>query len=109
MATAMTSKTGAVKVGRFLVVHCLADDDGPEGWEIREGEDVLDSHDTRREAIAEAKRMEADRAADDLEERIDSLRQAIDTRIDELTEGPNRAAVLADLRKMAEWIGGVEV
>jgi hypothetical protein len=70
MAT-MTSKTEATRVGRFDVVHCDADDDGPEGWEIREGEDVLDSEETWAAAVRTARRMETERVSDEAAEMAD--------------------------------------
>lgn len=88
-----TTKNETVNVGRFDVVHCDADADGENGWEIREGEDCLDAYSTRREAIAEAKRMEADRLADAEDERKQAEEErraeeadAVHTRITALLE-----------------------
>ncbi len=67
MAATATKTTEPLRVGRFDVVYC--DDADGQGWEIREGEDVLDCEETRRSAIASAKRMEADRLQDEADQR----------------------------------------
>jgi hypothetical protein len=90
MGATKSQTTETVEVGRFLVVYC-EDVDG-QGWEIRGTEeaaaDVYDSYPTRREAVAEAKRMEAERVEEETDEAIDTLRSAIDARLDQIQEGP---------------------
>ena len=73
MTTTTATKGNEIQIGRFLVTFCPADEDGPDGWEIRgtgeESEDVLDSYETKREAVKVAKDMEADRLQDEKDER----------------------------------------